>query len=51
MPVDRALADINFAGTSTLDMYGYPLPQRGYEWGMPRYQTGLIAIGLGQGAP
>lgn len=42
----RALADIGFGGTSTLDMYGYPLPQEAYIAGLPIYREALIEIGL-----
>lgn len=45
--LDHALKDIGFRGTSTLDMYGYPMPERGYEWGLPRYERGLRTIGFG----
>ena len=46
--INRALVEIGFAGTSTLDMYGYPVPERGYEWGLPVYRAALIEIGLGE---
>jgi sugar phosphate isomerase/epimerase len=39
--MDKALSEIGFKGTSTLDMYGYPLPEQGYQWGLPRYRTAL----------
>ena len=44
--MNKALADIGFAGTSTLDMYGYPVPEQGYLWGLPLYREALIEIGL-----
>ncbi len=44
--MDRALRDIGFRGTSTLDLYGYPLPEQGYRWGLPRYREGLERIGI-----
>lgn len=44
--MNRALADIGFAGTSTLDMYGYPMPEQGYKWGLPLYREALIEIGI-----
>jgi sugar phosphate isomerase/epimerase len=44
--IDHALRATGFAGTSTLDMYGYPLPEHGYRWGLPRYRVGLEQIGL-----
>ncbi|MDE2855068.1 MAG: sugar phosphate isomerase/epimerase [Chloroflexota bacterium] len=45
--MNQALLDIGFAGTSTLDMYGYPVPEQGYRWGLPIYRQALIEIGLG----
>ena len=47
--MNQALVDIGFAGTSTLDMYGYPVPEQGYRWGLPIYRQALIEIGLGEG--
>lgn len=47
--MNQALIEIGFAGTSTLDMYGYPMPQQGYIWGLPIYREALIAIGAGRG--
>jgi sugar phosphate isomerase/epimerase len=44
--MDRALRQIGFKGTSTLDMYGYPLPEQGYQWGLPRYQAALELLGI-----
>ena len=44
--MNQALIDIGFAGTSTLDMYGYPVPEQGYIWGLPIYREALIEIGL-----
>lgn len=44
--MNQALVDIGFAGTSTLDMYGYPVPEQGYIWGLPIYRAALIEIGL-----
>ena len=44
--MNQALVDIGFAGTSTLDMYGYPMPEQGYRWGMPVYRQALIEIGF-----
>jgi sugar phosphate isomerase/epimerase len=44
--MNRALRDVGFAGTSTLDMYSYPLPEQGYKWGLPRYREALDEIGL-----
>ena len=44
--MDKALQDIGFTGTATLDMYGYPLPEQGYRWGLPRYQAALEALGI-----
>ena len=44
--MNQALVDIGFAGTSTLDMYGYPVPEQGYIWGLPFYRAALIEIGL-----
>lgn len=48
--MNQALVDIKFAGTSTLDMYGYPVPEQGYVWGLPVYRAALIEIGLGREA-
>ena len=48
--MNQALVDIKFAGTSTLDMYGYPVPEQGYIWGLPVYRAALIEIGLGREA-
>ncbi len=45
--MNKALVDIGFAGTSTLDMYGYPVPEQGYLWGLPIYRAALIEIGIG----
>ena len=39
--INQALREIGFSGTSTLDMYGYPLPEQGYRWGLPVYRRGL----------
>lgn len=47
--MDRALREIGFQGTSTLDMYGYPLPEQGYRWGLPLYHAGLERIGISGG--
>ena len=47
--MNQALANIGFAGTSTLDLYGYPVPESAYRWGLPRYREALMAIGLGDG--
>lgn len=44
--MNQALVDIGFAGTSTLDMYGYPMPEQGYRWGLPLYRAALTEIGL-----
>ena len=44
--MNQALIDIGFAGTSTLDMYGYPLPDQGYIWGLPIYREALLEIGI-----
>lgn len=44
--MNQALKEIGFAGTSTLDMYGYPVPEQGYIWGLPIYRAALIEIGL-----
>ena len=44
--MNQALTEIGFAGTSTLDMYGYPMPEQGYRWGLPLYRAALIEIGL-----
>lgn len=44
--MNQALKEIGFAGTSTLDMYGYPAPEQGYRWGLPIYRAALIEIGL-----
>ena len=44
--MNQALVDIGFAGTSTLDMYGYPVPEQGYIWGLPIYRAALIEIGI-----
>ena len=44
--MNKALIDIGFAGTSTLDMYGYPVPEQGYLWGLPIYREALIEIGI-----
>ncbi len=44
--MNQALKEIGFAGTSTLDMYGYPMPEQGYRWGLPLYRAALIEIGL-----
>jgi sugar phosphate isomerase/epimerase len=46
--MDKALRQIGFKGTSTLDMYGYPLPEQGYKWGLPRYRAALEMIGIEQ---
>ncbi len=45
--MNQALLKIRFAGTSTLDMYGYPVPEQGYRWGLPLYRQALVEIGLG----
>ena len=47
--MNRALVDIGFAGTSTLDMYGYPVPEQGYVWSLPLYREALIEIGIAGG--
>ena len=47
--MNQALADIGFAGTSTLDLYGYPVPESAYRWGLPMYREALMAIGVGDG--
>jgi sugar phosphate isomerase/epimerase len=44
--MDQALCDIGFSGSATLDMYGYPLPEKGYQWGLPRFQTALEALNI-----
>ncbi|MCY3915121.1 MAG: sugar phosphate isomerase/epimerase [Chloroflexi bacterium] len=44
--MNQALKEIGFAGTSTLDMYGYPMPEQGYLWGLPLYRQALIEIGI-----
>jgi len=44
--MNQALKEIGFAGTSTLDMYGYPVPEQGYLWGLPVYREALIEIGI-----
>ena len=44
--MNKALIDIGFAGTATLDMYGYPVPEQGYIWGLPIYREALIEIGI-----
>ena len=44
--LNKALIEIGFAGTSTLDMYGYPVPEQGYIWGLPIYREALIEIGI-----
>ncbi len=44
--MNKALVDVGFAGTSTLDMYGYPVPEQGYKWGLPIYREALIEIGI-----
>lgn len=44
--MNQALKAIGFAGTSTLDMYGYPVPEQGYIWGLPIYREALIEIGI-----
>ncbi|MFN8371287.1 MAG: sugar phosphate isomerase/epimerase family protein [Anaerolineae bacterium] len=44
--MDAALKAVGFKGTSTLDMYGYPLPEMGYKWGLPRYQRALETLGI-----
>jgi sugar phosphate isomerase/epimerase len=46
--MNRALCESGFAGTSTMDMYGYPLPEQGYRWGLPKYREGLTQIGLAE---
>lgn len=46
MAMHQALVDIGFAGTATLDMYGYPMPQQGYVWGLPLYRDALVDIGI-----
>jgi sugar phosphate isomerase/epimerase len=46
--MDKALCQIGFKGTSTLDMYGYPLPEQGYKWGLPRYRKALELMGIEQ---
>mgnify|MGYP000633824578 CR=1 FL=1 len=44
--IDIALQAIGFSGTATLDMYGYPLPEKGYQWGLPRFQIALETLGV-----
>ncbi|NWF70324.1 MAG: sugar phosphate isomerase/epimerase [Chloroflexi bacterium] len=44
--VDAALKAIGFSGTATLDMYGYPLPEQGYRWGLPRFRRALETLGI-----
>lgn len=44
--MDQALKDVGFSGTATLDMYGYPLPEKGYQWGLPRFQAALEMLGI-----
>ncbi|MCL4251587.1 MAG: sugar phosphate isomerase/epimerase [Anaerolineae bacterium] len=44
--MDKALQDVGFKGSATLDMYGYPLPEQGYRWGLPRFQIALEALGI-----
>lgn len=44
--MNKALIDIGFVGTATLDMYGYPAPEQGYIWGLPIYREALIEIGI-----
>lgn len=44
--MNQALREIGFAGTSTLDMYGYPMPEQGYLWSLPVYRQALIEIGI-----
>lgn len=44
--MNQALVDVGFTGTSTLDMYGYPMPEQGYIWGLPVYRAALIEIGI-----
>lgn len=44
--MNRALRAIGFGGTSTMDMYGYPLPEQGYRWGLARYRAALESIGV-----
>jgi len=46
---DKALLDIGFSGSATLDMYGYPLPEKGYQWGLPRFQAALEALDIERG--
>lgn len=48
--MDKALRDIRFSGTATLDMYGYPLPEQGYQWGLPRFRQALEYLGIEGGA-
>ena len=44
--MNQALREIGYAGASTLDMYGYPVPEQGYRWGLPIYRQALIEIGI-----
>ena len=44
--IDKALQDIGYSGTATLDMYGYPLPEKGYQLGLPRFQKALETLGI-----
>lgn len=44
--MDKALREVGFSGTATLDMYGYPLPEKGYQWGLPRFQQALETLGI-----
>lgn len=44
--MDTALQEVGFSGSASLDMYGYPLPEQGYRWGLPRFQAALEALGV-----
>ncbi len=44
--MNQALVDVGFTGASTLDMYGYPMPEQRYIWGLPVYRAALIEIGI-----
>lgn len=44
--LDKALQGVGYSGTATLDMYGFPLPEKGYQWGLPRFQRALETLGI-----
>lgn len=44
--MDKALKEVGFSGTASLDMYGYPLPEQGYKWGLPRFRAALETLGV-----